>query len=153
VTVYPAYTFRRDTTAPRGQPLVRGSFVYSRELVRNTALLSPNTEGLVNAAEINGVVPDETADFVLESSEIQTMSLRMLISIPGIFLALWLLALCEKHVLAWGSSVQSEGRGGTAFITRSVGLSAVQLYRYLDEGLNGRRGWEGSAIHRICRCG
>ncbi|KAF8244596.1 hypothetical protein K440DRAFT_635940 [Wilcoxina mikolae CBS 423.85] len=123
--------------------LVTGSFVYSRELIRNTALLSPNRQGLVNAAEVNGVVPDETADFVLESSDIQTMSLRVLISIPAIFLALWAFALCEKHVLAWVSDVRSEGNGGAAFIARSIGFSAVQLYRYLDEELSGLRRWEG----------
>jgi len=123
--------------------LVMGSFVYSREIVRNTALLSPNREGLVNAAEVNGVVPDEVADFVLASSDIQTMSLRVLVSIPGIFLALWGLALCEKRILACFSTARNNGRGGAALITRSVGFSAVQLYRYLDEELNGWRRWEG----------
>ncbi|KAF8248966.1 hypothetical protein K440DRAFT_660499 [Wilcoxina mikolae CBS 423.85] len=122
--------------------LVLGSFVYSREVVRNTAMLSPNTEGLDNAAAVNGTVPDETADFVLESQDIATMSLRVLFSVPAIFLALWLWIVIRKKVLSSLAPVRND-QERARFLTRSTGLSAVQLYRYLDEEISGLRRWEG----------
>jgi hypothetical protein len=124
--------------------LIMGSFVYSREVVRNTAMLSPNREGLLNAAEINGVVPDETADFVLESKDIQTLSCRLLIYIPSIILALWLFIGFQELLLSIVSYFRNDkGFGISKFISRTVGFSAIQLYRYLDEELSGQRRWEG----------
>jgi len=124
------------------QNLVMGSFVYSREVVRNTATLSPNVDGIENVAQVNGTVPVATADFVLESPDVQTLSLRVLIAVPLVMLLLCLWILFRKQVLSTIARRLNK-RIGTRLITRSTGLSAVQLYRYLDEEINGLRRWEG----------
>jgi len=124
------------------QNLVMGSFVYSREVVRNTAVLSPNVDGIENVARVNGTVPAATADFVLESPDVQTLSLRVLIAVPLVLLFLWFWILFRKQVLSTMTPLLNKSFR-TRFITRSTGLSAVQLYRYLDEEISGLRRWEG----------
>lgn len=122
--------------------LVMGSFVYSCELVRNTAMLSPIVKSVQNGAEVNGKVPAETADFVLESPDVQTMSVRVLISVPTLFVFLWLWILVRKRVMSSWAPLQNDNVRDK-FLARSLGLSAVQLYRYLDEEISGSGRWEG----------
>ncbi|KAF8541777.1 hypothetical protein BDD12DRAFT_877934 [Trichophaea hybrida] len=122
--------------------LVMGSFIYSREVIRNTVMLSPNREGLINAAEVNGVVPDETADFVLESPDIQTISCKWLIMTPALTLVAWLIALNLHNILSIMPHIFNK-LFIDKFTSRTVGFSAVQLYRYLDEQLSGQRRWDG----------
>jgi hypothetical protein len=125
------------------EELILGSFVYSREVVRNTALLSPNTAGLQNIALNGSTVPDGTADFVIESKDIQTLSLRVLISIPAILVLLWIWILIREKVMEYTLSPVLNETRFSDFVARSIGFSAVQMYRYLDEEMSGQRRWEG----------
>jgi hypothetical protein len=125
------------------EDLILGSYVYSREVVRNTALLSPNTAGLQNIALNGSTVPDGTADFVIESKDIQTMSLRVLISVPAITLLLCILVLIRERVVECVLNPARNDSSVSAFVGRSIGFSAVQMYRYLDEEMSGQRRWEG----------
>jgi hypothetical protein len=126
------------------------SYVGSREAIRNTALLQVDRTGLENLATYDDdgnptgkPVPDELADFVLESSEVTTLSLRVMLSIPCIFLVLWFIVGIRRHIFNLNGMAANNTSKRSKFVARSAGLSAVQLYRFLDEEICGKRRWDG----------
>lgn len=125
------------------QRLVLGGFVYSREVIRNTAMLNLKTGDLGNIAEVNGTVPFLTADFVLSSPDVQTLSILLLAVLPSLFVFLWVLILLRQKISDAGLTPDSNEGFRAKFATRSVGLSAVQLFRFLDEEISGKRRWDG----------
>lgn len=132
--------------------LVMLSYVGARESVRNTALLNLNIEGLGNAIRLpfegnSGEVSEKTldarADFVLQSSEIQTLSVTVLITTPIIFLLLWLIIASKRQIVSADSLSATNFGVLPRYAARSTALAAVQLYRYLDEAIFGERRWDG----------
>jgi hypothetical protein len=72
--------------------LIRASWVSSRNIFRDTTTIRRDNDGFLNAAEgLDGKVPERTAQFVLQSADVATLSVRVLISVPSIPLFLLLL--------------------------------------------------------------
>ena len=70
------------------------ALVYSRGVVRNSALASDLSLGPVRNLAVNATtqrVPESAADFVVSSSDVTTMSVRALIATPAVCMVVWAL--------------------------------------------------------------
>jgi len=117
--------------------LVEMSFLYSREVIRNTALLFPSLErdSLQNANIA-------TSGFLLESPEVVAMSVFVMVTTPSVCVFLWLLVFIWHSVYNPESKLDhtsAKGRHGLRYYS----LQAVHLYRFLDEELSRKRKWSG----------
>ncbi|KAI5810535.1 hypothetical protein BZA77DRAFT_169742 [Pyronema omphalodes] len=126
--------------------LVALSFLYSREAVRNIPLLysAIKDSGLdiPNLAAVNGVVPYENADIILETSEVAALSVLVLIITPVICALVWLLITVRRF--GFQPAPHSDNHGPLNRLNlHTVGLQATQLYRCLDETVSGQRKWAG----------
>ena len=131
------------------------SYVAAREVVRNTALLNVERGDLQNLAEFEfdeggsrignplGKVPDERADFVLKSSEISTLSVRVMIIVPGLLVVLWLVSALRRQIFRETGAHATNTGFKSKYLARSTGFQAVHLYRFLDEETCGKRRWDG----------
>jgi hypothetical protein len=124
--------------------LIQINFVSSRDAVRNIVLLYSNQRGLINlenlAADKDGRVPNENADFILESKDVAALSARTLVAVPAVCAFLWLVVWIQGHM--GDKKVSNHGRTGRLNLRR-IALRATQLYRYLDEELSGESKWSG----------
>jgi len=125
--------------------LVDMSFVYSREVVRNTVLLYPSLQGAndrnFNNSAKNGD-PAKNADFFLEGTAVAAMSVYVMIVTPCVCVLLWIL------VFWWGTKFYPESAlDNKSYKARHTlrlhGFQAVHLFRYLDEELSQKRKWSG----------
>lgn len=125
--------------------LVHISFVASREVVRNTVLLYStllNNTDLPNAAKVDGVVPNEYADFILESKDVAALSVVTLIVVPSIMVFLWILVAIRAKADYGGVSASNNGLVSLHNL-RSIALQATQLFAALDEAVSGKQKWSG----------
>ncbi|KAI5811903.1 hypothetical protein BZA77DRAFT_376507 [Pyronema omphalodes] len=128
--------------------LVALSFLYSREAVRNIPLLysAIKDSGLdiPNLAAVNGVVPYENADIILETSEVAALSVLVLIITPIICAVVWLLVVVRRLGLQPVPAPHSNIHGPLNRLKlHSVGLHATQLYRLIDESFGKYRKFSG----------
>ena len=117
--------------------LVRLAFLYSREVARNLPLLysTLDSKDLPNLAAVNGKVPSEYADIILDSPDVAALDLRVLIATPVACLVAWMLVLLRLKA----SEALCSGRGSLSRMhIFSIGLPATQLYRRVDEQTNKR---------------
>ncbi|CCX06211.1 hypothetical protein FPQ18DRAFT_354149 [Pyronema domesticum] len=126
--------------------LVALQFLYSREAVRNIPLLysAIKTSGLniTNLAAVNGVVPYENADIILETSEVAALSVLVLIITPIICALVWILITVRRF--GFQPAPRADNQGPLARLNlHTIGLQATQLYRCLDETVSGQRKWAG----------
>lgn len=103
---YSAYQSLIDFTATSIQHdlerLVLATLAYSRDVVRNTALVGNLSNGTFrNLAEdaTTHRVPASTADYVLSSADVTTLSVRVLIATPVVCVLLWTLIAIRGWVL------------------------------------------------------
>ncbi|KAF8544751.1 hypothetical protein BDD12DRAFT_438401 [Trichophaea hybrida] len=124
--------------------LVSLSFLYARETARNLPLLysALDGKGLDNVAMVNGSVPYEYADIMLESAEVATLSVRVLVITPIVCIVAWILVIIRKNFFQPKARTDNEGPLARLNL-HTIGLQATQLYRCLDEVLSGRRKWSG----------
>ena len=125
--------------------LVQISYIASREIVRNTVLLYSTLQSqttLGNLAAVNGSVPDESADFILESKDVAALSVPTLLSVPIICIFLWSVILIRGK-LNYGMMKAKNTGALSRHNLRIIALQAAQLYRYLDEQISGERKWSG----------
>ena len=125
--------------------LVYTSFVYSREVVRNTVFLysllqGRNDTNFANAVDITGG-PAKSADFFLESSAVSAMSVFVLVVTPSICVFLWILVYAWRKTFDL-KSLDNKSRKGR-YGLRLYGFHAVHLFRFLDEELSRKRKWSG----------
>jgi len=124
--------------------LVQMSFVYSREVVRNTVLLYSGLEATNDT--LGNVAQDNTykgqADFFLEGTEVAAMSVFVMVVTPTVCVFLWLLYFLWDKCLNPTSAVDNESAKARHDL-RLYGLQAVHLFRYLDEALSQNRKWSG----------
>jgi len=124
--------------------LVLGALVYSREIVRSTALTTKEQRGtyknMANVNSTDGRVPDGYADFILSVPDVTTMSVKVLIVTPAVCLFIWILilfkAIIEHYIEKYNDSWRDYREQRTTL------RSAVQLYRRLDEEVSGKCRWE-----------
>jgi hypothetical protein len=126
--------------------LVALSFLYSREAVRNIPLLYSAIKysglDITNLAAVNGVVPYENADIILETSEVAALSVLVLIITPIICALLWILITVRRF--GFQPAPRADNQGPLARLKlHTIGLQATQLYRCLDETVSGQRKWAG----------
>lgn len=115
--------------------LMLASFVSSQNILRDTTLIA-DTYGLENKARGDDSVPKPGAgDFVISSGEIVTLSLRVMIIIPLIWLLIWII----RGIFAFVGSTHRNSGARSRYTLRTVGLQPVQLYRILDEEVCGYR--------------
>ncbi|RPB01275.1 hypothetical protein L873DRAFT_1803761 [Choiromyces venosus 120613-1] len=125
--------------------LILASWVSSRNVVRDTT--SYKSGGTPNVARgKKGSVEDGAAQFVLQSADVGTLSLRILIAIPAILLFLLVVkmtldCIIEAKDLRQPSVFGDEERNATA-------LLATQIFRLWDEQHDPRAKWNsyGSGI-------
>ena len=125
--------------------LVSVSFIYSREVARNTVSLYPalKGKGLKNLAEVNGAVPYDYSDIILDSSEVAALSVKVLVVTPTVCVFVWILVLIRRFLIRPEAIPMSENSGSARLNINTIGLQATQLYRCLDEEVSGQRKWSG----------
>jgi hypothetical protein len=128
--------------------IVLSTLVYSRDVLRTMALIPKERRKLYNLPNLlseDGInVPDEVADFVIRSANVTTMSVKALIATPIICLVLWIFIAMRGSLLF--ADILDNIRNNSyrsRFVQRTIALSSIQLYRYLDEQLSGERRWSG----------
>ncbi|PWW75966.1 hypothetical protein C7212DRAFT_357791 [Tuber magnatum] len=118
--------------------LVLASWVNSRNVLRDTTAYKG--DGMVNLAQRGkGAVEDGAAKFVLQSGDVGTLSVRILISVPLILLFLYFVDVCLGWVLKHKNLGQPSVFDDN--VKNSISLLATQLYRRLDEQLNPPGNW------------
>lgn len=124
--------------------LMLASFVSSQNILRDTTLIA-DTYGLENKALGDDSMPKPGAgDFVINSGDIVTLSLKVMIIIPLVWLLLWVI----RAIFAFLGSTYRNSGARSRFTLRAIGLQPVQLYRILDEEVCGYRDdWFGRRGH------
>ncbi|KAF8252052.1 hypothetical protein K440DRAFT_636234 [Wilcoxina mikolae CBS 423.85] len=151
-SVYSAVTSTKSINATRCNTtedltrLVHISYVSSREIVRNTALLLSPLAAKLNLSDSNaafddtGKIPYENGDFVLESKDVVALSVPVLITVPCICLFLWMIV----SIRIYCGMVKAKNTGALSeHNLRVIGFQATQLYRYLDEQISGVKKYSG----------
>jgi len=115
--------------------LVLAAWVSSRNVLRDTTTYDRN--GMQNSAEgPGGSVEAASAQFVLQSGDVVTLSARILISVPSILLFL----LIIQQSLSW--ALRHSGLGKKPILPdekkNGVAMLATQLYRGVDQRINSR---------------
>jgi len=125
--------------------LVSIAFLYSREVARNTVLLYPTLEGkgLENVANVNGSVPYEYSDIILDNSEVAALSVKALVITPTVCVFVWILVLIRRFLIRPKAIPMSENSGSARLNLHTIGLQATQLDWCLDEEVSGQRKWSG----------
>ena len=119
--------------------LVLASWVSSRNVLRDTTTYDGGT--MRNSAEeTGGSVAASSAKFVLQSGDVETLSVRILIAIPVILLVLLvvekILVCALRHAKKFGQKpIFGEEKNGVA-------LQATQLFRGLDKKIHRLNEWE-----------
>ncbi|KAI5812710.1 hypothetical protein BZA77DRAFT_296648 [Pyronema omphalodes] len=128
--------------------IVLSTLVYSRDVLRTMALVPKERRKVYNLpnllSEDGNHVSDDVADFVIRSANVTTMSVKALIATPIICLLLWIFIGMRGSLLCADILDHIKNNGyRSRFIQRTIALSSIQLYRYLDEQLSGERRWSG----------
>lgn len=115
--------------------LMLASFVSSQNILRDTTLIA-DTYGLNNSARGDNMRPKPGAgDFVINSSSVVTLSLKVMAIVPIVWLLLW----AVRGYFAFARSTHRNSGARSRFTLRATGLQPVQLYRILDEEVCGYR--------------
>ena len=118
--------------------LVTAAWVSSRNVLCDTTKY--DKDGMQNIAEgSGGSVGADSAQFVLQSGDVVTLSVRILISVPAVLLFLFIL----QKSLSWALGYSDFGNRSLIPGEKKdvVALLATQLYRGLDQRINSRN-WE-----------
>jgi len=119
--------------------LVLASWVSSRNVLRDTTTFEGNNmDDLARGGR--GSVEDGVAKFVIQSGDVGTLSVRILISVPVILLVLLAFDLCLGFILK-REKLKKHGILHR-YIARGNALHATQLYRGLDEKIYDGERWE-----------
>jgi len=136
---FPPYSYILDAGASTIkndlERLVMAAWVSSRNVLRDTTTYDRN--GMQNSAEgPGGSVEAASAQFVLQSGNVVTLSARILISVPSMFLFL----LITQQSLSW--ALRHSGCGQKSILPderkNGVAMLATQLYRRVDQRINSR---------------
>ncbi|KAG0135078.1 hypothetical protein HOY82DRAFT_577051 [Tuber indicum] len=119
--------------------LVLASWVSSRNVLRDTTTFKGNKMDDI-AKGGRGSVEDGVTKFVIQSGDVGTLSVRILISIPVVLLVLVAIDLILSFVLKHDTS--EENIILHRYIARGNALLATQLYRGLDEEIYGEDRWD-----------
>ncbi|KAG0642997.1 hypothetical protein HOY80DRAFT_1100753 [Tuber brumale] len=112
--------------------LVLASWVSSRSVLRDTTTYKGDK--MVNFAKGGrGEVEDSATKFVLQSGDVGTLSVRILISIPAVLLFLVVVDICLGCVLRHGNFQDESALD--KYVKRGNELQATQLCRRLDDEL------------------
>ncbi|KAA8912300.1 hypothetical protein FN846DRAFT_323096 [Sphaerosporella brunnea] len=126
--------------------LVQLGFLASREVVRNTvqvySYLLAQPAAPLNLAAVNGVVPPESADFIIESKDVAAMQIAGLLAVPLVSGLLWFLVFLRGLVHSSNLALNNSSLAAR-HNRRAISLQATQLYRYLDEKISGENRWSG----------
>ncbi|KAH0612137.1 uncharacterized protein H6S33_010189 [Morchella sextelata] len=127
--------------------LVLTSYIATQDVLRDTVMtqFSPDI-GIFNSAHdpTTGKPKEGVDKFVVVSTKVKALSLRVLISVPVIYVSLYILLLVTRCTRFTNSNSGKISR----FTLRATGLQAMQLYRMLDEEKCGDRDdWYGRLDH------
>ena len=112
--------------------LVLGAFVASRDIFRDSTMVSLN-DRTKNAARMNDSTPHhDVGKFVLATGKVVTLQRRTLVAIPAAFAFLSSILIATSFLSKMFGGVSNEGCRAR-FSTRRTALQATQLYRYMDE--------------------
>lgn len=117
--------------------LLLGGWVSSRNVVRDTTTYDQGKlQGVTEGT--GGSVPDGMAKFVLQSGDVETLSVRILIAVPAILLFLFIvektLSCVLRHSHPKTSIISGEKNDATALV-------ATQIFRKLDQEID-TKVWE-----------
>ena len=130
--------------------LVLGSWVSSRNVLTDTTTYKH--DNIPNALEgPKGSVEDSIAQFVLQSGDVVTLSVRILISIPSVLLFLYLVqkilfcVLRRSHLGQKPIFEEKDGFGKKKHVSdeekNAIALMATQLFRALSQKLHPSWDW------------
>jgi hypothetical protein len=136
--------------------LVQTAYVYSREVIRNTALVFPQVDPNVNNPEANrarynvsaetseylGEVLSDYGDFLIETKGATALDAVLLFSTIGVAALVWIFIIIWDSILDREGTLRNSG-ARSRIILRSSGFQAAQLYRFLDESLSRQKRWSG----------
>jgi len=135
--VFPFYVLDAGTSTIKGdlERLVLAAWVSSRNVLRDTTIYDRG--GMQNLAEGPKGLVEADPQLVLQSGDVVTLSLRILISVPSILLFLFItqriLSLVLRHSELGKNKPILPGREKNA-----VALLATQLYLRLDQKITSR---------------
>lgn len=113
--------------------LIFASYVATKNVLRNTILAS-NISGLDNSIYDNtGAIKPGVGDFVIDSSDVVTLSFNVLILVPAICLFFWVVRIVFTFIRPTHKNSRKTSRFTSRLTLRAVGLQPVQPYRLLDE--------------------
>ena len=117
------------------QRLVLASWISSKNVLRDTTTYKPgNLENLAEGP--SGSVEAGAAQFLLQSGDVDTLSVRILIAIPAILLFLFIVKITLGCVLRSSEFEQDPIIPGEK--ENKIALLATQLYRGLDQRISSR---------------
>jgi len=115
--------------------LVLASWVSSKNVLRDTTTYKPGD--LANLAEgPSGSVEAGAAQFLLQSGDVDTLSVRILIAIPAILMFLFIVKITLGFALRSSEFAQDPIIPGEK--ENKIALLATQLYRGLDQRISSR---------------
>jgi len=127
----PRYILDADASAIKTdiERLLLGSWVSSRNVVRDTTTYD---EGKIQGVSVgSGGLSDAAAKFVLQSGDVETLSVRILIAVPAILLFLFIFQKTLSCVLRHSKPKKKCIINGED--KDAVALVATQIFRRLDQ--------------------
>lgn len=130
--------------------LIALSFVFEGDILRRTVTNNPHRTKFTNPALMNGTKADGVDDFVLHSSGVVTISLKILIATPVVLLIILLVLL----VLGTTTCTDGNRGSGARYHIRRTAFNPMQMYRHIDETTGGNHIWKGrtSIVPYVMNC-
>lgn len=120
--------------------LILASFVASQNILRDTTLITSTYQLNNSARDTNNIPKPGAGDFVINSGDVVTLSLKVLISIPCLWVFLWV----SKGLFRFKRHTHRNSGITSRFTLREAALQPAQMYRHLDEEICGYRDdWVG----------
>lgn len=132
--------------------MIRLSYSFSREIIRNLVLVYPDTvdqvSSLQNRARESGsgatlaTTPGDYGAFFIESPDVAALDAVLLFTTIGVAVFVWIIIIIWDSFLDRKAILKNSGLR-SRLLLRSSGLQAAQLYRLLDESISGAKRWSG----------
>jgi len=140
---------------PDLERLVLASWVSSRNVVRDTTTYGSGSMVNLLSKGPGGSMEAGSAEFVLQSGDVVTLSVRVLIAVPAILLFLLIvhtLLNCALKRFEFGEPPifgQEDKKPVKKPVKNAVALSATQIYGRLDQKINQNNNWEHTDLSVI----
>lgn len=116
--------------------LVLGAYVATQDVLRDSTMSGGLGLGIRNRAhDSTGTPINGIGHFVISSTKVKALSLRVLVSVP----AIWAFLFAALSLTRYARPAHRNSGKMSRFTLRATALQAMQLYRMLDEEKCGNR--------------